>query len=107
MLRRTERSSVKCAEATGCHILSRTGAAVRAEKGFCHQHCRVPSSYQPFAMFATLAFDLVSDYATPYDTARGVYLTAAQTLKEATGPYKAARDAYVAATATYTKSLYE
>ena len=24
-----------------------------------------------------------------------------------TGPYKAARDAYVAATATYTKSLYE
>ena len=23
------------------------------------------------------------------------------------GPYKAARDAYVAATATYTKSLYE
>jgi hypothetical protein len=28
-------------------------------------------------------------------------------LKEATGPYKAARDAYVAATATYTKSLYE
>ena len=61
----------------------------------------------PFAMFSLLAFDLVSDYATPYDTARGVYLTAAQTLKEATGPYKAARDAYVAATATYTKSLYE
>ena len=28
-------------------------------------------------------------------------------LKLATGPYKAARDAYVAATATYTKSLYE
>ena len=27
--------------------------------------------------------------------------------KLATGPYKAARDAYVAATATYTKSLYE
>ena len=26
---------------------------------------------------------------------------------EATGPYKATRDAYVAATATYTKSLYE
>ena len=64
-----------------------------------------------FAMFALLAtdnvFDLVSDYATPYDTARGTYLSAAQALKEATGPYKAARDAYVAATATYTKSLYE
>jgi len=28
-------------------------------------------------------------------------------LKLATGPYKASRDAYVAATATYTKSLYE
>jgi hypothetical protein len=62
-----------------------------------------------FTMFAILSntFDLVSDYATPYDTARGTYLTAAQALKEATGPYKAARDAYVAATATYTKSLYE
>jgi hypothetical protein len=62
-------------------------------------------------MFALLntenVFDLVSDYATPYDTARGTYLSAAQALKEATGPYKAARDAYVAATATYTKSLYE
>ena len=64
-----------------------------------------------FAMFALLStdnvFDLVSDYATPYDTARGTYLKDAQALKEATGPYKAARDAYVAATATYTKSLYE
>ena len=62
-------------------------------------------------MFALLStdnvFDLVSDYATPYDTARGTYLKDAQALKEATGPYKAARDAYVAATATYTKSLYE
>ena len=60
-------------------------------------------------MFALLetTFDLVTDYAKPYDTARGTYLTAAQALKEATGPYKAARDAYVAATATYTKSLYE
>ena len=58
-------------------------------------------------MFSTLAFNLVTDYAAPYDTARGVYLTDAAALKEATGPYKAARDAYVAATATYTKSLYE
>ena len=62
-------------------------------------------------MFALLStdnvFDLVSDYAKPYDNARGTYLSAAQALKEATGPYKAARDAYVAATATYTKSLYE
>jgi hypothetical protein len=37
----------------------------------------------------------------------GAYLAAAQSLKEATGPYKAARDAYVAATATYTNSLYD
>jgi len=29
------------------------------------------------------------------------------TAHASTGPYKAARDAYVAATATYTKSLYE
>jgi hypothetical protein len=60
-------------------------------------------------MFVTLTstFNLVTGYAAPYDTARGVYLTDAAALKEATGPYKAARDAYVAATATYTKSLYE
>ena len=38
---------------------------------------------------------------------RDAYLKAANELKLATGPYKAARDAYVAATATYTKSLYE
>lgn len=37
----------------------------------------------------------------------GDLLKAADELKLATGPYKAARDAYVAATATYTKSLYE
>ncbi len=38
-----------------------------------------------FAMFALLAtdnvFDLVSDYATPYDTARGTYLSAVQPLQ--------------------------
>ena len=58
-------------------------------------------------MFSLLSFDLVTGYAQPYDTARATYLTDAAALKEATGPYKAARDAYVAATATYTKSLYE
>ena len=46
-------------------------------------------------------------YATAYETARNTYLAAAKNLKEETGPYKASRDAYVAATATYTKSLYE
>eukprot|EP00960_Hanusia_phi_P054655 762727-Hanusia_phi.AAC.7 len=57
------------------------------------------------AMFALL-FDL-EDYATTYRATRDAYLKAANELKLATGPYKAARDAYVAATATYTKSLYE
>ena len=42
-----------------------------------------------------------------YNTAQTTYMAAAKDLKEATGPYKASRDAYVAATATYTKSLYE
>ena len=58
-------------------------------------------------MFSTLSFNLVTGYATPYDAARTAYLNDAEALKVATGPYKAARDAYVAATATYTKSLYE
>ena len=42
-----------------------------------------------------------------YCATRDAYLKAANELKLATGPYKAARDAYVAATTTYTKSLYE
>ena len=47
-------------------------------------------------MFTRLGedFDLTKDYASPYESSRDTYL-------------KAARDAYVAATATYTKSLYE
>ena len=57
-------------------------------------------------MFTKLEFDL-DKYATVYTTTRDSYLTAAKALKLATGPYKASRDAYVAATATYTKSLYE
>ena len=68
----------------------------------------------PAAMFATLSNTAVTDfikttgdYQKAYETARGTYLAAAKALKEQTGPYKASRDAYVAATATYTKSLYE
>ena len=57
-------------------------------------------------IYTTTAFDL-EDYATTYRATRDAYLKAANELKLATGPYKAARDAYVAATATYTKSLYE
>ncbi len=59
-------------------------------------------------MFSLLLdIDLQTDYATPYETNRAAYLADAEALKKATGPYKAARDAYVAATATFTKSLYE
>ena len=65
-------------------------------------------------MFSLLEITPVTDfvaqsgkYATAYETARNAYLVAAKNLKEETGPYKASRDAYVAATATYTKSLYE
>ena len=46
-------------------------------------------------------------YQEAYENTRNAYLVAAKNLKEETGPYKASRDAYVAATATYTKSLYE
>jgi hypothetical protein len=69
--------------------------------------CNATISLKSKKMFSLLPFDLVGNYATPYDTARTTYLDDAAKLKEATGPYKAARDAYVAATATYTKSLYE
>jgi hypothetical protein len=51
-------------------------------------------------------FDL-GDYATTYRATRAAYLKAMDELKSETGPYKAARDAYTAATATYTRSLYE
>ena len=60
-------------------------------------------------MFSTLSNmnDNLDEYATTYRVTRDAYLHCARELKEATGPYKATRDAYVAATATYTKSLYE
>jgi hypothetical protein len=51
-------------------------------------------------------FDL-GDYAKAYRETREAYLAAMNQLKLSTGPYKAARDAYTAATATYTRSLYE
>jgi hypothetical protein len=52
-------------------------------------------------------FSCQGEYAGTYRETRDAYLKAANELKLATGPYKAARDAYVAATATYTKGLYE
>ena len=60
-----------------------------------------------FTNLATLMNSDLTNSATTYNDTRKDYLAAAQALKEATGPYKATRDAYVAATATYTKSLYE
>ena len=67
--------------------------------------CSVKPSFKMFSLL--LDIDLQTDYATPYETNRAAYLLDAEALKKATGPYKAARDAYVAATATFTKSLYE
>ncbi len=61
----------------------------------------------PFFWFLTFCKSFLQDYAGTYRETRNAYLKAANQLKLATGPYKAARDAYVAATATYTKSLYE
>jgi hypothetical protein len=61
----------------------------------------------PFLWFLTFCTYFPQDYAGTYRETRNAYLKAANQLKLATGPYKAARDAYVAATATYTKSLYE
>ena len=63
-----------------------------------------------FSLLATSVEDFISttgDYQKAYEDARATYLKAAKELKEQTGPYTASRDAYVAATATYTKSLYE
>ena len=68
-------------------------------------HCASKPNIKMFSLL--LDIDLQTDYATPYETNRAAYLADAEALKKATGPYKAARDAYVAATATFTKSLYE
>jgi len=51
-----------------------------------------------------IAFFCPFEFKGPFDLICGLLFAE---LKLATGPYKAARDAYVAATATYTKSLYE
>jgi hypothetical protein len=56
-------------------------------------------------MFALL-FDL-EDFGTTYRATRDSYLKAANDVKLANGPAKASRDAYVAASATYTRSLFE
>ena len=63
-----------------------------------------------FSLLPTAVTDFIGHtgkYQKAYEKTRGTYLAAAKALKEQTGPYKASRDAYVAATATYTKSLYE
>ena len=103
--------------ATSAH---RRAAACAGRPCACGQHRRAPCNQKNreasakvcfkhnIKMFAQLLdIDLQTDYATPYETNRAAYLADAEALKKATGPYKAARDAYVAATATFTKSLYE
>ena len=90
----------------------------RKRLGSKMNHCMCENAVSPpqITMFAlldgttTAVTDFIAQsgkYATSYETARNTYLAAAKNLKEETGPYKASRDAYVAATATYTKSLYE
>ena len=77
-------------------------------KSFESHNCPLLDAATLFTMFSTLNFNTnMSNYAATYTSTRDAYLEAAKALKEATGPYKATRDAYVAATATYTKSLYE
>ena len=95
----------RCSSAEPCVaalVASRTGCAGQVKLEHASRH-----KTRIVTMFSTLTFNLVTGYATPYDAARTTYLNDAEALKVATGPYKAARDAYVAATATYTKSLYE
>ena len=71
-------------------------------------HIKLACDSTLIRMFSLLLdIDLQTDYAAPYEENRAAYLADAEALKKATGPYKAARDAYVAATATFTKSLYE
>ena len=70
-------------------------------------HPPSPSSVRAISRAPCSRNAALSDYSRQYETARSTYLEAAKALKMATGPYKATRDAYVAATATYTKSLYE
>ena len=86
---------------------SKSAGRVRGDSciHFTARHCFDLDSGFVQTMFQIL-FDL-EDYAGTYRETRDAYLKAANELKLATGPYKAARDAYVAATATYTKSLYE
>ena len=46
-------------------------------------------------------------YEEIYKETRDNYRAAMENLKKAAPPYKAARDAYVAATARFTKDMYE
>jgi hypothetical protein len=58
-------------------------------------------------MNSRFGFSCLRWVTSAINSSNQIVTQAANELKLATGPYKAARDAYVAATATYTKSLYE
>ncbi len=63
-----------------------------------------------FSLLPTAVTDFIGTtgkYQKAYEDARATYLKAAKELKEQTGPYKAFCVNDTAATATYTKSLYE
>ena len=99
---------VKCQGSLhGCGYAAHLSIGTRvSEKSAASQsHACIQHTCKMFARL--LDIDLQTDYAAPYEENRAAYLADAEALKKATGPYKAARDAYVAATATFTKSLYE
>ncbi len=74
---------------------------------YIHSCCMYAYCLIPFLWILTFCESFLQDYAGTYRETRNAYLKSSNQVKLATGPYKAARDAYVAATATYTKSLYE
>ena len=86
--------------------MGNVGSAAWARGSFVQGWCHVSVVRRIMKGCFQKLFDL-EDYAGTYRATRDAYLKAANELKLATGPYKAARDAYVAATATYTKGLYE
>jgi hypothetical protein len=68
-------------------------------RNYATEYANPSKHFQPFLC--------LSSRPNRYNHAQETYMETAKALKEATGPYKASRDAYVAATATYTKALYE
>ena len=106
-LREAVRINCRLALSSGDNVVSNSKLATDIKHKFPFSES-LPS-HPSSIMFTNLSAmnSSLTLYGTEYTETRAAYLLAAKNLKEATGPYKATRDAYVAATATYTKSLYE